>query len=96
MGILAFIFFVPVAILIICTIISFSYEKPRRYGKYKSCAYYADYDNDFSGGFGNDTAEPDLSDRTDSEEFYGGIPMGDSTLYLTDDDDIVQEFADEF
>jgi len=95
MGILAFIFFVPVAILIICIIISFSSESSRKHGKYQPRSYYAGYDDDTSGGFGNDTAEPDFSNRADSDEFYGGIPIGDSTLYLTDDDDFIEEFGDD-
>ena len=37
------------------------------------------------------------SHRSWGEEIlYGGIPIGDSMVYLTDDDDICDEFRDKF
>ena len=57
--------------------------------------YYYDDDEDFeSPKIFNDEMETQSS--PDEEMFYGGIPMGVSTLYLTDDDDICDEFPDEF
>lgn len=56
--------------------------------------YYDDDDDDFdSPKIFND--ELDSQSSPDEERSYGGIPMGDSTLYLTDDD-ICDEFPDEF
>ena len=61
-------------------------------GYYASMDYY-DEDDDFDT---YESHEEESHDNSDSGMFYGGIPMGDSTLYLTDDDDICAEFADEF
>ena len=58
--------------------------------------YNDDYDDDDFDSFSNYHDEPESQSSSDNGMFYGGIPMGDSTLYLTDDDDICDEFADEF
>lgn len=42
------------------------------------------------------TYQEELNPNWEDEVLYGGIPMGDSTMYLTDDDDICDEFGDEF
>ena len=62
---------------------------------YHRASYYYDDDDDFDS-FSNYHEEPESQSSSDNEMFYGGIPMGDSTLYLTDDDDICDEFGDEF
>lgn len=62
---------------------------------YHRASYYYDDDDDFDS-FSNYHEEPEVQSCSDDGMFYGGIPMGDSTLYLTDDDDICVEFGDEF
>jgi len=42
------------------------------------------------------TYQEEQSPNWEEGILYGGIPMGDSTMYLTDDDDIYDEFGDEF
>ena len=56
--------------------------------------YY--YDDDDVDAFNNYHDEPESQNSPDKGMFYGGIPMGDSNVYLTDDDDICDEFPDEF
>ena len=51
--------------------------------------------NPFSDGMDDDDAIYGKDVDGDECMFYGEIPMGDSTLYLTDDDDICEEFRDE-
>ena len=58
-------------------------------------------DSDIRAGFG-DEVETDFYDEHDSDliedddgEFYGGIPFGDGSLFLTDDDDFLGEFGDD-
>ena len=63
---------------------------------YRTRYYYDDDDDDDFDSFSNYHEEPEGQSSSDDGMFYGGIPMGDSTLYLTDDDDICNEFADEF
>lgn len=63
---------------------------------YRTHYYYDDDEDDDFDSFNNYHNESESQSSPDNEMFYGGIPMGDSTLYLTDDDDICDEFPDEF
>lgn len=56
---------------------------------------YDDEGNDLDS-FSRNYDLDEYQNNSDDGMLYGGIPMGDSTLYLTDDDDICDEFADEF
>ena len=69
----------------------FNQGKPSHHTHYY---YDVDEDEDFDS-FSNYQDEPESHGSPDNEMFYG-IPMGDSTVYLTDDDDICDEFPDEF
>ena len=71
----------------------FNHSKPSKGRHYY---YYDDYDDKECDSFSRNYHEPEVKSSSDDGMFYGGIPMGDSTLYLTDDDDICDEFADEF
>ncbi len=64
-------------------------------GYYNSMLYYDEDDGDFDYNT-YETHKEEPHDSSDDGMSYGGIPMGDSTLYLTDDDDICAEVADEF
>ncbi len=70
----------------------FNQGKPSHHTHY----YYDDDEDDEFDSFNNYPDELESQSSPDNEMFYGGIPMGDSTLYLTDDDDICYEFPDEF
>ena len=50
-------------------------------------------DSDIRAEFG-DEVETDFYDDDDGE-LYGGIPFGDGKLYMTDDDDFIDEFGDD-
>ena len=63
-------------------------------------SHHVIYDDDdefeddlLSGGDGDFS---DSSDMTASDgEFYGEIPFGDGKIYMTDDDDFIDEFGDD-
>ena len=63
-------------------------NRPRR----RTRRYYYDYDD-----YKDYHPEPEeVHQESGDSVFDGGIPMGDSTLYLTDDDDYVAELGDAF
>ncbi len=70
----------------------FNQGKPSHHTHY----YYDDDEDEDFDSFNNYHDESESHSSPDNEMFYGGIPMGDSTMYLTDDDDICDEFPDEF
>ena len=98
MGLVVLVACAPVLIplIIIMFVLGIKGDEWFNHGKtYHSSSYYYDDDDDFDS-FSNYHEEPEVQSSLDDGMFYGGIPMGDSTLYLTDDDDICDEFADEF
>ena len=66
-------------------------NRPRR----RSRRYYYDYDD--YDDYKDYVPEPEeVHHESEDSVFDGGIPMGDSTLYLTDDDDFVAELGDAY
>ncbi len=97
MGLVVLVLTLPIIIpiMIIGFIIMYALDnnsKKSRRRNYYSYRYYDDYDdyNDYH-------PEPEeVHHESEDSVFDGGIPMGDSTLYLTDDDDFVDELGDAF
>lgn len=64
-------------------------QKPylrERYVTYVADDFGSDSDYDY---------KTDASDFSDDGELYGGIPFGDGKIYMTDDDDFIDEFGDD-
>jgi len=58
---------------------------------YDEDEFPADEDEAFSGASSNKNKSASSED-----ELYGGIPFGNKRLHLSDDDDVINEFQDEF
>ena len=53
-----------------------------------------DFEDDLLSDSGGDFS--DSSDMTASDgELYGGLPFGDGKIFMTDDDDFIDEFRDD-
>lgn len=53
-----------------------------------------DYDDEFENDFSSDDGFSDSENMADSEgDFYGGLPFGDGKIFMTDDDDFLDEFG---
>ena len=116
MGIIVFIGFCLIALIVVCAIIgagsSSGDTRKQHLHQVDRNPYLADYmdkadmellmeDDDIRTEFCDevegefyDDAESGLMEE-DDEELYGGIPLGDDKIYMTDDDDFVEEFGDD-
>ena len=52
-------------------------------------------DEDYNDSEDYDTAFNDSDEDDDIEETPGGIPFGDGNIYMTDDNDFLDEFGDD-
>lgn len=104
MEFLAFMLVLPILIplwiigfIIQCALSNKSHKRSRSnyhysYRDYECYDEYEDYDD-----YADHHPEPEeVHQESGDSVFDGGIPMGDSTLYLTDDDDYVAELGDAF
>ena len=58
--------------------------------------YDDDYDDEFENDFPSDGGFSDSADGDSSDgDFYGGLPFGDGKIFMTDDDDFIDEFGDD-
>lgn len=108
MGIIVFIIFCFIALVVICAIIGasgssgdtrnhhFRQTDPNPYlanGMDKADMELLMEDSDIRAEF-DDEVETDFYED-DEGDFYGGIPFGDGKIFMTDDDDFVDEFGDD-
>ena len=92
MGVILLIFFGYAALLALPVLVgSLFSSKPSQHG-----THYIYYDDDgFDSGDMDGDFSSDGTADSDDDEFYGGIPFGDGKMYLTDDDDFIDEFGDD-
>lgn len=108
MGIIVFIGFCLIALVVVCAIIGASGSsgntRSPHFRRTDQNPYLVDgmdkadmellmEDSDIRAEFG-DEVETDFYDDDDGE-LYGGIPFDDGKIYMTDDDDFVDEFGDD-
>lgn len=108
MGIIVFIGFCLIALIVVCAIIgagsSSGDTRKQHLHQVDRNPYLADYmdkadmellmeDDDIRTEF-CDEVETDFYDDDDGE-LYGGISFDDGKIYMTDDDDFVDEFGDD-
>ena len=91
MGIILFIGFCLITLIVVCAIIGANGASKTYHGT--SRFYYDEDDEDDSFGRGSFSSGESADD--DDGELYGGIPFGDGKIYMTDDDDFIDEFGDD-
>ena len=92
-----------IAVLIIVFLVIYSFINRHSYFektdeplyRHSSVHHSCKYDDEDEENEENLTAnDNDSNENYDKHEFYGGISFGNDSVYMTDDDDFLDEFGD--
>lgn len=96
MGFIFFIGFCLILLRIIRKLLIDLKNQPPKRNVYDANQIYYDADDELVFDEARTLSpEPKLADSCDDGELYGGIPFGDGKIFMTDDDDFIEEFGDE-